>query len=362
MYSTEQVSITSFDKTTKLAGSLLIPEETVTSPYQETKPNTDTEQKFSAVIIISGSGPLDRDGNAGGITPPFNLYKALSEYIANERLAVVLKCDKRGVAKSADPLDVNKFWKAGMFDLVDDVLGQYEYLANHPKVNPEKIIVIGHSEGAILIPLIAKSIKEKLPNLPPLKYGIFVCGYAYTLDQCVRYQGSLIVRDIAMKPGFKAFILRKALLGKFFSDDWTATFNDARDKFVKEVVNSTEDYKSEMFGLKKINLKWNREHIVYGEKILEDLKEYTGNILAIGGEKDLQVDPKSCEKSCAPSYAPNAKSLEAKIIENLDHLLRIQTKPADMMRYLTEDMKTQIKLPVADSFIICVGDWIKNIS
>ncbi|KAJ1542755.1 hypothetical protein HK096_009092 [Nowakowskiella sp. JEL0078] len=252
MFQTEEVEILSNDGSTVISGSLLIPE---------------IKSKIPGLIFVGGSGQIDRDGNHGP-NIPFNLYKAISENIAKSGLAVVLKCDKRGVGKSLDKNNPNQFWKAGMFDLVNDVIGQYRFLSSHDSVDPSKIIIIGHSEGAVTLPLIARKIKE-IPNLPPLNYGIFLCGFAYTLDECVRYQGELCARDIGQAPGILGLILRKALMGSFTSLDWKQTVTKARDEFVKKTLESKQDFDSSFFGLQKVNTKWSREHLEYGEKVLE---------------------------------------------------------------------------------------------
>lgn len=100
--------------------------------------------KYAAVVIIAGSGEVDRDGTIVPLKLEANIYKDLAHVMA--RLGVVtLRFDKRGVGKSD-----GEFLKTGMWDLVSDIESTITYLKEQPFVDPENIILAGHSEGCML--------------------------------------------------------------------------------------------------------------------------------------------------------------------------------------------------------------------
>ena len=58
----------------------------------------DSEKKCPAVLVVAGSGEVDRDGNASGFKFKLSIYKELAEFVTGLGFAV-LRYDKRGVAK-----------------------------------------------------------------------------------------------------------------------------------------------------------------------------------------------------------------------------------------------------------------------
>src|SRR5699024_6565919 len=97
-----------------------------------------------AVLILPGTGTLNRDGNMKNGKIRLNLYRELAEYITSIGF-ITLRYDKRGVGKSE-----GKVYETGMWNLVDDAEASLEYLRHFPNVNPDKVFVLGHSEGSIL--------------------------------------------------------------------------------------------------------------------------------------------------------------------------------------------------------------------
>jgi len=109
-----------------LAGTLLTPLE---------------EKPAPAFIIIPGSGAATRNGS-------WNMYRNIGEYLVQRGTAVLLY-DKRGVGDSTGN------WKAETFDeRAQDVAAMVAYLQSHPAIDPNRIGLIGHSQGAYIAPLV----------------------------------------------------------------------------------------------------------------------------------------------------------------------------------------------------------------
>lgn len=111
-----------------LEGTLLIPEK---------------EKPSSCIIILPGSGPIDRDGyniNNPGLSIP--IYKMLAEKLASSGYAV-LRYDKRFITyKNTNLIEFSEE------DQIEDILSAIHFAKSELKLN--KIYIIGHSEGGTL--------------------------------------------------------------------------------------------------------------------------------------------------------------------------------------------------------------------
>ncbi len=102
-----------------------------------------------AVILISGSGPLDRDETVAGIP----IFGQLAEALANAGFAV-LRYDKRGVGQSGGRVEA-----ATMTDYAEDARAAVRMLSDRKDIDRRRISLVGHSEGGSLAMLVAT--KEK---------------------------------------------------------------------------------------------------------------------------------------------------------------------------------------------------------
>ncbi|HMG73092.1 MAG TPA: alpha/beta fold hydrolase [Pyrinomonadaceae bacterium] len=127
-YTTEEVSFQNGEQ--KLVGTLTIPKKGAAP--------------FPGVVVISGSGPQDRDG-----TTVANLYRLVAENLSANGVAV-LRVDDRGVGKSI-PLKPDTSYR----DLINDSKAAFEFLSTQPQIDPRKIALTGHSEGALTALVIA---------------------------------------------------------------------------------------------------------------------------------------------------------------------------------------------------------------
>src|SRR5215471_1627494 len=100
---------------------------------------------FPAVLLITGSGPQDRDETLLGHKP----FLILSDYLTGHGIAV-LRADDRGTGKST-----GVFSTATSADFATDVEAGVAYLKTRSEVNPQKIGLVGHSEGAMIAPMVA---------------------------------------------------------------------------------------------------------------------------------------------------------------------------------------------------------------
>ena len=109
-------------------------------------------------IIISGSGPTDRDGNNAALKSDY--LKLLAEGLIQNEISS-FRYDKRGVGKSIGNLKNSSDIKFS--DYISDAIT----IINHFKESKKfkKIIVIGHSEGALIGIIASKSIADLLISI-----------------------------------------------------------------------------------------------------------------------------------------------------------------------------------------------------
>jgi hypothetical protein len=127
-YYTEDVYFPNSAASIKLAGTLTLP---------------SAKGKYPTVIMITGSGPQDRDEAVFGHRP----FWIIADHLARKGIAS-LRFDDRGTAKSE-----GDFAAATTFDFVTDVTSAIEYLKTRKEV--KTIGLLGHSEGGIIAPIVA---------------------------------------------------------------------------------------------------------------------------------------------------------------------------------------------------------------
>jgi pimeloyl-ACP methyl ester carboxylesterase len=106
--------------------------------------------RLPAVVLVGGSGPQDRDELVSGIP----ILGQLAGAIANAGFAV-LRYDKRGVGQSGGRTE-----SASLADFAEDVRAAVKMLSDRKDIDPKRIAVIGHSEGAAIALLAASKDKR----------------------------------------------------------------------------------------------------------------------------------------------------------------------------------------------------------
>ena len=129
----------------------------------------------TAVLLIAGSGPTDRDGNNRlGIRS--DCYRLLAEELTAAGYAV-LRYDKRAIGSSVldDPTLVAELT---LDQYIDDAAALADYLAGE---GFRRVVLAGHSEGA----LIASVAAQRSPAVAGI---ISLCGAGYPIDEVLRLQ------------------------------------------------------------------------------------------------------------------------------------------------------------------------------
>jgi uncharacterized protein len=122
---------------------------------------------FPGVLLIHGSGALDKNETSGpvhknGPKPATNQWQ-IAQYLS-ERGFAVLRYDKRGVGGN-NTISSNVWGNATVNDLIHDAEKALNVLIQQPEVDPKRISIIGHSEGAIIAPRVAIDNSTKVKNI-----------------------------------------------------------------------------------------------------------------------------------------------------------------------------------------------------
>lgn len=140
-----------------------------------TIPNQD-EGPFPAAILISGSGPQDRDETVFGHKP----FLVLADHLTRSGIAV-LRYDDRGVGRSS-----GDFSASTSADFATDANAALRYLASRPEIDADKIGFIGHSEGGMIAPIAMNNTNNQAA------YLVMLAGPGTDTRQIITSQTRLI--------------------------------------------------------------------------------------------------------------------------------------------------------------------------
>jgi fermentation-respiration switch protein FrsA (DUF1100 family) len=225
---------------------------------------------FPAVLLISGSGPQDRDESLMGHRP----FLVLADYLTRNGIAV-LRADDRGVGKST-----GNYAMATTADFASDAEAGVAYLMTRAEVNKKKVGLVGHSEGGIIAPIIGA-------RNAAVAFMVLLAGSGVAGDEVIVAQASLIAeasgasREMAEA---NARNLRSILDVVKREGDDTAVAAKAREVYGGNLPPAAEAQ------LKMLTMPWFRYFISYDPA--PTLRRLTQPVLAMNGERDLQVPSK----------------------------------------------------------------------
>lgn len=285
-------------------------------------------EKCPAILIIAGSGKLDRNGKVNNKLD-LKLYGQLAEFLTSIGY-ITLRYDKRGVAASE-----GNYLTTGVWDLVDDAQAAIRYLKNLPEVESGSVILLGHSEGSTIGTAVAA--RENLGGL------ILLSGAVERISEALKRQRDIAVEDIKNAKGFQGFLLR--LLGTQNKVEPQA------QKAIEKVLHSTDDVMKVNFV--KTNAKWMREHFNYN--VREDLSKVTCPVLAITGSRDVQANPGVLKD--LPHYVKG--DAQYHVIENMGHSCKFITYTSTMFT-MKKDIVAEGKLPLHPDLKQHLETWLRN--
>ncbi len=288
---------------------------------------------FPAALLLHGSGPVDRDGNAAGLQ--MDAYRQVADALAKHGVAS-LRYDKRGVGDSQGELS-----SASRTDLLDDADAALAALQAQPEIDRQRCFVIGHSEGAYLAPEIVVE-NEDVAGLVLLE------GAARPLGEITRWQVETLLR----RQGMDGEALDAALAQQ---DQYTAFIEGSEgswDDYAVDQLREAMPWMSEEAAaqLKEtpLSLAWLRQH--YRDEPAETIRSVDVPVLIVNGEKDSQVPASEAERLEELLREGGNTDVTTVVLPDLNHLLRHHPEePNVIYRHLDE--------PVDPRVIDVLTDW-----
>ena len=291
-----------------LAGTLTIPD----SP--------GLEGTFPGVLLVPGSGQIDRNENAKKLA--IDAFGEIATDLANKGIAS-LRYDKRGVGESQ-----GDFWSTGFYDNVSDAATALHVLKFNEYIQPEHVFILGHSEGAIITTRLAATGAD-------VAGVILLAGTAESGEDEMLWQGEQVVKGMH---GFNGFLIKALHID----------VQKAQRKQLNKIKQSTKDW-YRVGSVAKVNAKWTREFLAYNP--VEDLPKIQVPVLGITGSKDIQVDPSDLQR-----MAELVKSeFEWHEVPDVTHILRTEAGEATLSTY-----RQQVQRPVDERILNFISDWLQR--
>lgn len=297
-YESEDVTFDSTAKDVTMAGTL-------------TKPTGDGP--FPAVVLVSGSGPQDRDETLLGHKP----FLVLADHLTRKGIAV-LRYDDRGVGKST-----GKFAEATSKDFADDAAGAVAFLKGRKEIG--KIGLAGHSEGGLIAPMVAATNKD-------VGFIVLLAGPGLPGDEIILAQAELIGLAMGEK---KENVARGLKLSRVLMD---AAKKGAAEKELVDLIASAQTEMSDaekkefddqkdliVARTKELATPWFRYFLAFDPR--PTLGKVKCPVLAINGELDLQVPCKANLEAIEKAVKAGGNTdVTVKELKGLNHLFQTTKK------------------------------------
>ncbi len=331
-YNSEEVSYENKKAGITLAGTFTSPKE---------------EGPFPAVLLITGSGAQNRNEELLGHKP----FLVLADYLTKLGIAV-LRVDDRGIGQST-----GNFQTATSLDFADDALAGVEYLKSRKDVDKNKIGLIGHSEGGLIAPIVADESKD-------VAFIVLMAGPGIPGDQLLLKQSALIMKasgrsdsSIARAQKISAKVFNIIKTEKDSAKAYSMIYSLLNNYYDKLTPSEKKEIGDKETYLKQIDVAlepWFRFFINYDpEPALEKVK---CPVLAINGEKDLQVPPKEdLEAIDAALKKGGNKNYRTVQLPGLNHLFQT-SKTGSPSEY------SKIEETIAPIALKTIGDWILKVT
>lgn len=290
----------------------------------------DKEGKRPLVVLHMGTGSLDRDGNGGGLK--LNLYKDLSDYFISQG-CVCVRYDKRGTHESKKGVKLSSHT---LSNLVLDAKSVIDYAKELPFVDEDKVIVCGHSEGAMIATLLTE--KTNVDGL------ILLGGAGMSLKDAMFYQNDKLLEEAENGKGFVYWLLRK-----------TANKDKINAQVEGMFEKANRSHRTMFFYRGSVApTKYVQEHgALTGADFVRILKNYKGRVLAITGTEDLQSNHEALQQ------LEGMENIELFAPEGVNHILR-EIDGDNSMHNIMKQYKRLSKAPLHTGTLDKIGTWLSN--
>lgn len=314
-----------------LAGSLMLPAAAVA---KEAAPEAPARRP-PALVFVSGSGPSDRDQVVAG----FPVFRKLAEQLAAAGYAS-LRYDDRGVEESG-----GDHAAATMEMFAGDATAAVAALRARPEIDPARVGILGHSEGAMLAPQISDLLAAagQGPWCVVLLAGSAATGREINLEQ---FEHGLAQAGLDSVQQEQKRTLQHRVLAYL---DGTATWES-----VTAMADSTDLQQLE-FQKALIEGPWFRSFLAYSAAPY--LSRLTAPVLILHGELDTQLPPHHGARLRELLKAAGHQRVSYVPARSVNHLFqKAQTGEVSEYAALEPDFAPGIVKQIVAFLSMCGGD------
>jgi len=299
-YYTEDVKFANPAADVVLAGTLTLPRK---------------EGSFPVVVMITGSGPQNRDEELLGHKP----FLVIADHLTRNGIAV-LRYDDRGTAQSN-----GDFRTATSTDFASDAEAAISYLKTRKEINQKKIGLIGHSEGGIIAPMVAANSKD-------VAFIVLLAGTGIPGYRILLMQQELVARasgksegEIQKSKKINAEAFDIILKSDNTNDLSTELTRFLEDQLAKDPGAEIPAGMSQADFIKaqvdQMTTPWMLFFFKYDPA--PTLEKVSCPVLAVNGSKDLQVPPKENLEAIEKALKKGGNKKVAAIeFDGLNHLFQ----------------------------------------
>ena len=316
---------------TRLAGTLTIPRG---------------EGPFPSAILITGSGPQDRDETLFGHKP----FWVIADALSRSGIAV-LRLDDRGVGgseKSTGDLTMD--------GMASDVLAAVRFLKSRREVDPKCIGVIGHSEGGLVGPLAATRSTD-------ISFVVMLAGPGVKGADLLRKQAELVGKAAGSAGDAMAFERRiqNIIFGVLETEpDPALARQKMRDEYLR-FRSGLPEQAQKLVNTPDIDAKLDSEfrkatsseiRLLILSNPREVLKQVKVPVLALNGSRDIQVQPEQNLPAIAAALAEGGNpDYTVTVMPGLNHLFQ-SCRQCSIAEY------GELEETVAPAVLKVMTDWI----
>ena len=306
---------------------------------------------FPAALLITGSGAQNRDEELAD----HKVFAVLADALTKNGM-VVLRVDDRGVGKST-----GIFSDATSEDFAKDVNTSLDYLLSRTEVDKKKVGLIGHSEGGMIVPMVASKRND-------IDFAVLLAAPGVKIDSLMAEQNAAILRSVGISQGsINAYIpfYKKLIKEIINAKDTTEAYRNATILFRQWIptIDSTArkelgfDSETSIRNVTAVLVegfsgKWFKYFLSFDPQLY--LQQLKCKVLALNGEKDIQVIANSNLTAIESALKKSgSKIYTTQILPGLNHLFQTcQTCTLQEYGELEETFS-----PVA---LQIINNWLKN--
>uniref|UniRef100_A0A0G4HGN2 Serine aminopeptidase S33 domain-containing protein n=1 Tax=Chromera velia CCMP2878 TaxID=1169474 RepID=A0A0G4HGN2_9ALVE len=310
----------------QLAGTLNIPSTSESEGSNSTR--------FPGVVFFSGTGPQDRDGKQGPLD--LGTWELLDSLASKGN--VVLRWDDRGAGESGLPTGVQPA-EMGFHDIMGDGRAALNYLKSRGEVDPERLFLIGHSEGGLIAALLSTEFEDSVAGL------VIMSSLGRNLFDVTLMQveaGMAQLPEEARATNLKLQVEIQTAVREGREPDWNVIGEE-----MAPVVRETWE---KVLPIRK----WWREHFLLDTDSIYSAVKCPA--LVTQGQADFQTHPDLDARRLAAAIVQGGKCIDMslRVFSGLDHLFKPTGGRPSTLEMYSEDRR------VDSSFIKTLADWIAS--